>query len=366
MAIPVLVLGGGKIGRMVTHMLAWTNDFEVRVGDASEAAVGQLQKMLPQIEARVVNTESAAELDRALSGCAAVLSCAPYHCNPLIAERARAHGIHYLDLTEDVAVTEKVIKLAKGSRTALIPQCGLAPGFITIIAMHLMKPMQEVSDLRLRVGALPRYPSNMLKYNLTWSTEGLINEYCQLCEVVLDGELREVPPLENLETITIDGVEYEAFNTSGGLATLAATLRGKVRNVNYKSLRFPGHNHLIKFLLNDLQMRDRPEMLREIFDRCLPTTFHDQVVIFVSVTGQYRGRLTERVYARTVYHQTIRGENWSGIQITTAAGICGVLDLLLQGKLPPSGFVRQEQVDYELFVANRFGRWYSDQPPVDA
>ena len=358
---PLVVLGAGKIGRMVTNMLARTDDYRVRVGDQSDAAVQHLARQLPQVEGRVLDFDDSRQLDQILNGAAAVLACGPFHANPRIAERARAGNVHYLDLTEDVAVTEKVMELAKGAKSALIPQCGLAPGFITIVAMHLLKPMQDVTELRLRVGALPRFPSNMLKYNLTWSTEGLINEYCNLCEVVLDGELRMVPPMENLETVTIDGVEYEAFNTSGGLSTLAQSLAGKVRNVNYKSLRYPGHNHLIKFLLFDLQMRDRQELLREIFDRSLPTTFHDQVVVFVTATGMYRGRLTERVYARTIYHRTIYEENWSAIQITTAAGICGVLDLLLEGKLPQAGLVRQEQVDYEQFIKNRFGRWYAGE-----
>ena len=187
----------------------------------------------------------------------------------------------------------------------------------------------------------------------------MINEYCQPCEVIENGDLRSMMPLEGLETITIDGIEYEAFNTSGGLGTLAQTLHGKVKNVDYKSLRYPGHNYLIRFLMHDLQMRDNQEMLARIFERCLPTTFQDQVVIFVSATGMYRGRLTERTYARTVRHQEIDGQNWSGIQITTAAGVCGVLDLVLQGKLATRGLVRQEQVDYRAFIGNRFGRYYA-------
>ena len=355
----IVVFGAGKIGRMVTHLLARSGDYEVVLGDVDVAAAEAVQRKLPNVAARGVQFDRAPDIDKALAGAAAVLSCAPFHCNPLIAERARAAGVHYLDLTEDVHVTEKVMELAQGAKTAFIPQCGLAPGFITIIAMHLVGPMDQVTDLRLRVGALPRYPSNMLKYNLTWSTEGLINEYCNLCEVVLDGELRLVQPLENLETIAIDGIEYEAFNTSGGLGTLAETLRSRVRNVNYKSLRYPGHNHLIKFLLQDLRMRDRRDVLAEILDASLPTTFNDQVVIFVSAVGTFRGRLTERTYARTIYHREIDGENWSGIQITTAAGICGVVDLLLNGDLPQQGFVRQEQVAYEKFIANRFGKYYA-------
>lgn len=354
----IVVLGAGKIGRMVAHFLGQSGDYRVRVGDAQQQAVDLVVGSTPATEGQQVDFGSDADLDRVLDGAAAVISCAPYHCNPRIAARAKAKGVHYLDLTEDVEVTRQVQALAEGATTAFVPQCGLAPGFITICAVHLLEGMSELRDLRMRVGALPRYPSNMLRYNLTWSTEGLINEYCRPCEVVRDGEIRTVQPLENLETIVVDGVEYEAFNTSGGLGTLAASLAGEVRNVDYKSIRYPGHNYLIKFLLKDLQMEEHQDELRRIFERALPGTFQDQVVIFVSASGQFEGRLLERTFATTVDHQRIDDREWSGIQVSTAAGVCAVLDLLMQGHLPQQGFVRQEQVDYQRFIDNRFGRYY--------
>jgi saccharopine dehydrogenase-like NADP-dependent oxidoreductase len=355
----IAIIGAGKIGRMATHMLATCGDYRVRVGDSVAASLAHVQSAYPNVETHTFDFHDVAALDRILAGAKAVISCAPFHCNPLIAERARAAKVHYLDLTEDVAVTKRVLELSHGAETAFVPQCGLAPGFITIVATNLIAPMTEITDLRLRVGALPRFPDNQLRYNLTWSTEGLINEYCNPCEALMDGRLVTVPPMEHLESLVIDGVEYEAFNTSGGLGTLADTLRGRVRNVNYKTIRFPGHNKLMRFLLDDLRMRDHREELGRIFERALPTTYQDQIVIYVSATGQFRGRLTERIYAKTVLHKKIDGENWSGIQITTAAGVCAVLDLLVQGRIPQRGFVRMEQIQYEDFVANRFGQHYA-------
>jgi saccharopine dehydrogenase-like NADP-dependent oxidoreductase len=356
---PLVILGAGKIGRMVTHLMASSGDYAVRAGDVAQTAVDHLVRKYPQVKGQVVDFGSAQSLDAILKGAWAVISCAPYHCNPLIADRAKANGVHYFDLTEDVEVTHAVKQLAEGSKTVFAPQCGLAPGFITIVANHLMRSMTEVTDLHLRVGALPRYPSNRLKYNLTWSTEGLINEYCNPCEVVENGELTTVPPLEQLERLTIDGVDYEAFNTSGGLGTLAITLKDRVKNVNYKTIRFPGHCELMKFLLHDLQMQDQQGLLRDIFEKSLPQTFQDQIVIFVSATGRYLGRLTERTWAKTIYHQKIDSENWSGIQITTAAGVTGIVDMVKNGQLPQSGLLRMETVDYEQFLANRFGRYYA-------
>jgi saccharopine dehydrogenase-like NADP-dependent oxidoreductase len=355
----LVILGAGKIGRMVAHLMTSCGDYAVRVGDVAQPAVDHLTKKYPQVKGQVVDFGNAGSLDAILKGAWGVISCAPFHCNPRIAERAKANGVHYFDLTEDVEVTQQVKALAADSKTVFAPQCGLAPGFITITANHLMKSMTEVSTLRLRVGALPRYPSNRLKYNLTWSTEGLINEYCNPCESVEGGQLTTVPPLEQLERLTIDGVEYEAFNTSGGLGTLAITLKDRVRNVNYKTIRYPGHCELMKFLLHDLQMEEQQGLLRDIFEKALPTTFQDQIVIFVSATGKYHGRTTERTYAKTVYHQHIDGENWSGIQITTAAGVTGIVDMVRAGQLPTSGLLKMENVDYEQFLKNRFGKYYA-------
>jgi len=355
----VALIGAGKIGRMAAHLLASCGDYRVRVGDSHAASVEELARTYPNVSGQVFDFADTAALDRLLSGSAAVISCAPFHCNPLIAERAKAHGVHYLDLTEDVAVTKKVLELSKGARTAFVPQCGLAPGFITIVATHLIEGMDEVSDLRLRVGALPRYPDNALKYNLTWSTEGLINEYCNPCEALIDGKMTLVPAMEHLETILIDGVEFEAFNTSGGLGTLAETLAGRARNVNYKTIRYPGHQRLLKFLLDDLRMRDHRDELGRIFERSVPGTLQDQIVIYVSAIGSVRGRLMERAYANTVMHRTIDGHEWTGIQITTAAGVCAVLDLLLEGRIPQQGFVKMEQIAYADFIGNRFGKHYA-------
>jgi saccharopine dehydrogenase-like NADP-dependent oxidoreductase len=360
MTTSIAVLGAGKIGRMVAHFLGRTGGYQVRIGDVNGEAASMLAKRVGGgATGHQVDFDDERTLGPVLDGTAAVLSCCPFECNPFIAEQAVKYDIHYLDLTEDIETTRKVLEFEPKSNKALIPQCGLAPGFITITAMHLMKRLDTCESLKLRVGALPRYPSNMLKYNLTWSTQGLINEYANPCEVLRDGELQSVEALQGLEGLMVDGVEYEAFNTSGGLGSLCHSLKGQVKNINYKSIRYPGHNNYMRLLMNELRMTDHQKTLCEIFERALPTTFQDQVVVFVSATGKKYGTYTEYTYARTVHHQTIYNENWSAIQITTAAGICGVLDLLLEGKLPQKGFVRQEDVDHQAFITNRFGQYYA-------
>lgn len=355
----IALLGAGKIGRMVAHFLGTCGDYSLRIADANGAAAQALVPGLKHATGQALDFADEAAVSRFLDGAFAVVSCAPFFCNPLIARVCKQKGVHYLDLTEDVAVTKEVETLARGASVAFVPQCGLAPGFITIVANHLIAGMERIDELKMRVGALPRFPSNRLKYNLTWSTDGLINEYCHPCEALADGEFVTLPALENLERLTIDGVEYEAFNTSGGLGTFAATLKGRARNVNYKSIRYPGHNELMKFLLHDLRFGRDPKSLVSLFDAVLPGTEQDQIVIFVAATGVVGGKNLERTYAKTIYHQEIAGKSWSGIQITTAAGICAVLDLLAAGAIPDKGFVRQEDVPYGAFLENRFGKYYA-------
>ncbi len=355
----VLVLGAGKIGRMVVHLLQRSGDWVVTVADAQPAAATACSDQEPGSTGVSFAFDDCHALDRALRGQWAVVSCAPFHCNPLIAERARAAHVHYLDLTEDVAVTKAVKSLAEGASTAFAPQCGLAPGFVTIAATALAAGLNPVTELRLRVGALPRYPNNALKYNLTWSTAGLINEYCNPCEALHDGAPVLLPPLENLEHLTVDGVEYEAFNTSGGLGSLVESLAGKVQRVNYKTIRYPGHAALMKFLLHDLAFRDHREELERVFERAIPATNQDQCIVFVSAIGMEKGKLVKRTDARTITDREMNGRHWTAIQVTTAAGICAVLDLMANGKVAQHGFVRMEDVRLSDFLANRFGRLYA-------
>jgi saccharopine dehydrogenase-like NADP-dependent oxidoreductase len=230
----------------------------------------------------------------------------------------------------------------------------------------LTKTFDKLETVYMRVGALPLFPSNALKYNLTWSTDGLINEYCNPCEVIYDGRRIDVLPLEGLEEFSLDGVRYEAFNTSGGLGTLCESLDGRVRELNYKTVRYIGHRYLMHLLVKELRMRDRREVLKDILEHSVPVTFQDVVVTFCTVTGMRGGQLVQISDARKTYHQQVDGENWSAIQVTTAAGICTAVDLHFEGQLPNRGFVRQEEVDLDTFLANRFGRYYQDAGPTQA
>lgn len=354
----IVVVGAGKIGATIADMLAGTGDYKVTVVDRSAEQLKTLETANAVLVERL-DIEDDAALGKVLAGKFAVLSAAPFHLTTRIAEAASKTGTHYLDLTEDVASTRRVKELAHAAKSAFIPQCGLAPGFISIVANDLASHFDSLESVRMRVGALPQYPSNALNYNLTWSTDGVINEYCEPCEAIVEGELVEVPPLEEREEFSLDGITYEAFNTSGGLGTLAETLKGRVRTLNYRTIRYPGHAAIMKALLNDLGLRHRREVLKDILENALPATMQDVVVIFVTVSGMKNGRLMQETYANKVYSKRVGQVVRSAIQITTASGMCAVLDMLASGKLPAKGFVRQEDIGLEAFLANRFGRAYA-------
>ena len=271
-----------------------------------------------------------------------------------------------LDAEAEYDLFARIKQLAEGAPTAFMPQCGLAPGFIGIVAHHLAQGFDTLHEVKMRVGALPAFPTNALKYNLTWSVDGLINEYCHPCEAIRGGRNIEVLPLEGLEHFSLDGTEYEAFNTSGGLGTLCETWAGKVRNLDYKTVRYPGHRDLMQFLLGDLGLKGDQENLKAIMRKSMPATMQDVVLVFVTVSGMKNGVLLQEVFARKIFATRDGAQPLSAIQITTAAGICAAVDLFREGKLPQQGFVRQEQVALPDFLANRFGSAYQQSRQVES
>ena len=360
----ITLLGAGHIGQTIARLLAHSGDYQVTVVDRAEAALAKLAG--EPVATRCVETADPQALLGALRGQEAVINALPYHLALTAATAAREAGVHYFDLTEDVAATRAIKAMAEGSRTAFMPQCGLAPGFIGIVAHHLAKGFDTLHEVKMRVGALPAFPTNSLKYNLTWSVDGLINEYCHPCEAIHDGERLDMLPLEGLEHFSLDGTEYEAFNTSGGLGTLCETLDGRVRNLDYKSVRYPGHRAAMKMLLEDLQLRDDTETLKSILRRAVPATMQDVVLVFVTVSGLRGGHLVQEVFARKIFADRNEAAPLSAIQITTAAGICAAVDLFREGRLPQRGFIRQEQVALPLFLANRFGSAYRHGRQVES
>lgn len=357
----VLLLGAGKIGSLVSSLLTSSGDYRVHIGDLD---VESVRHRIPGVEVHQLDASSQTQLEALFNQQSfdAVISGLPFYCNPQVVDAAEKFQLCYFDLTEDVEVTRHVIRkshqLPGDSNVAFVPQCGIAPGFISIVAHDLMQKFDRLESVKMRVGALPVNQNNTLKYSLTWSTDGLINEYGNTCYGVENYQLMELLPLEGYETITIDGVQYEAFNTSGGLGTLADSYAGKLRSMNYKTLRYPGHCDNMRLLMNDLKLNDDRKTLKRILENAVPKTLQDVVIVYVSVLGYRSDNLFEENYLNKIYPQQINDEPWSAIQVSTASGLCGVVDIILNQGEQYRGLVRQEDIPLSQFLENRFARYF--------
>jgi len=355
----LVIIGAGRIGASIARLLDDSGDYEILLTDQNSHTLDAV-KLSDRVEKRRLKITDSLGLASTLLGYAAVVSACGYDINPIIAEATAEAGVSYFDLTEDNATTQAIKKIAERALPGqlFVPQCGLAPGFIGILGFHMAQQFDQLDHLKLRVGALPEFPNNNLMYNLTWSTEGLINEYCNPCYAIRAGQPVELTPLEGLETFSLDGTSYEAFNTSGGLGTLYETLQDQVSDLTYKTIRYKGHQYLMNFLINDLKLGEQRALLKQIFEKALAVTRQDVVLIMVTATGIINGKFMQITDSRKVYHGDVGDEHWGAIQITTAASLCTVLDLFFTGRLPAQGYVRQEQIDFNDFIQNRFAACY--------
>jgi saccharopine dehydrogenase-like NADP-dependent oxidoreductase len=297
-----------------------------------------------------------------LAGFDAVVSCLPYRLNTDVAAAACKSGLHYFDLTEDVQTTQAILRMSRTSRAVMAPQCGLAPGFIAIVGASLAQQFDRVRSIRLRVGALPQHPIGLLGYAFNWSPEGVVNEYLNDCEVIEDGQRKWVSPLEWLETIVIHGVQLEAFTTSGGLGTMCETYAGRVENLDYKTIRYPGHAVLMNFFFHELLMRqDRPRA-GEILVRAKPQVTEDVVYVHASAEGWKGETLSRDEFVRAFYPVEVAGRAWRAISWTTAASACAVVEMVSSGVLPGKGFLKQEEIPLAAFLKTANGRLFAGKP----
>ncbi|MBI2497014.1 MAG: saccharopine dehydrogenase NADP-binding domain-containing protein [Opitutae bacterium] len=348
------IIGAGKIGGTIATLLEsckFCNSVALADARANIDLTGLRKSRFVQVD-----VAKPAQLAAFVKGLDAIVNALPFYLNKAIASACAKAGVSYFDLSEDVNTTAFVQRLAgKFPRVTFMPQSGLAPGAINIVGGSLASSLDYVRLCEMRVGALPGDASNQMKYYLSWSTAGLINEYCQVGDALFGGKRVATMPLDGMERITIDGTEYEAFNTSGGVATMCETFAGKVQELNYKTMRYPGHRDLMKFLLHDLNLAPRQELVTQIFDQEVPLTENDVVVFYVNVVGRdTAGGLKQRSFIKKLHGAVIHGRKLNAIQLTTAAGICGVLELFARKKLGP-GFVRQESVSLENFLGTKWG-----------
>ncbi len=347
----IAVLGLGKVGALAAKLLHEAG-FHVTGIDMCEP-----RQKLP-FRHEQIDLTSADALMGAFTKVDAVLSCLPFSLNLGVATRAHGAGIHYFDLTEDVPTTAAIIKLSETSKGLMAPQCGLAPGFVGIVGASHVELFDTCRSIRMRVGALPQNPTGLMGYAFNWSAEGVVNEYLNDCEVIEEGQRKWVSAMEWLETIYIDGTQLEAFTTSGGLGTMCETYLGRVANIDYKTIRYPGHVELMNFFFHELLMREQRELAGEILVNAKPPVAQDIVYVHVASEGEIDGRLSRQEFVRAYRPRNIAGGQQTAIAWTTAGSVVAIIEMVRDGTVRNQGFLKQETVRLNDFLATKTGRLF--------
>lgn len=347
----VAVLGLGKVGHLVAELLTDT-DYEVTGYDVTLFPKKRYQTIK-------IDVNDLGNLHKNLKSFDAVISCLPYSFNIEVAKVAHSLKIHYFDLTEDVPTTKAIIDMSNSASSVMAPQCGLAPGFIAIVGASLAAKFTQVRSIKLRVGALPQHPTGLLGYAFNWSPEGVVNEYLNDCEVIENGTHKLVSPMEWIETLVIQGIQLEAFTTSGGLGTMCETYLGKVENLDYKSIRYPGHVKLMNFFFHELLMREDRLMAGTILTNAKPAVNDDVVFVHASCEGKKGKQLLRDEFVKAYYPVKIGRKVRRAISWTTAASVCAVVEMVTNGILPAKGFIKQEDIPLNEFLKTKNGRLYA-------
>lgn len=378
----VFIAGAGGIGRAVALLLANDRDLQcnIYIGDISESALHQAVEWitkgleLPR-NIRVVqmpDTGTDDDLEQIFHRADILLDCLPGRLAPSMAGFARQFHMHYVNLTEYVKETEEIVDIATGADTGFVLQTGLAPGFINVLGKQLFEQfcerhgVEKVEKITKRVGALTKYTQSPHYYGFTWSPVGVATEYIKDSIVLRDGQIRMLPSLSERETILIDGVRYEADLTSGGVADFPNALHDKTRDLDYKTIRYPGHYDWVQEVIAGIDEDDaRIRKLEQIMLEQIPAVEEDVVIIFASVTGRDRyGKLRSMQRSFRITPMKIGGQILRAIQATTAAPLAECARMLLTGD--ETGPIYQSNLDTERFMNGPIIRqvYFPDKLPV--
>ncbi len=299
----VLVLGSGQMGKGAAYDLVKQDsveqiilaDIDIKCAEALAKEVGD------RAVAEKVDAKNRDQLVKVFSKVDSVISAVSYTVNILHTEVAIETGTHMCDLGGGWTIVQKQLEMndqAKDAGVTVVPDCGLAPGMVSVLAREGIEYLDRTESVKIRVGGLQQEPRPPLNYSLIFSVEGLINEYIEPCVALRDGKITIEEPLVGFEEIVFPEPfgKLEAFNTSGGTSTLPHTYKGKVKELDYKTIRYPGHGHKMWCIMK-LGLMDNKEIdidgkkvsprrvLENLLEKNLPPSGKDVTLIRVTIDG---------------------------------------------------------------------------------
>jgi len=357
----VLILGAGRMSHgLVSDFLKNETGSKITIADINPATLQEIQSKFKsdRISVKEAEADNIFQLKPLFEEADGVISAVPYDYNPQLTKLAVENGCHFVDLGGNNTVVERQFRLhdeAKNAGVSIIPDCGLAPGMASVLAAYAMDQLARVDDVKIRVGGLPVDPKTPLKYKLVFSPHGLINEYIEQAVILEDGRITKRPSMTGLETLDFPSPfgHLEAFYTSGGTSTLPLTFEGQVTNLDYKTIRYPGHCSLMKSMI-DLGFTDKEKRFnyegkeydtRAVFEAMLSSLLDypsdDVVLIRVSAKGQKEGKEATIAYQAIEYGDKELG--LTAMMRTTAFPAAVVMQLILNSVISERGVLRQEK-----------------------
>lgn len=365
----IIIAGAGGIAEAVALILVeWsTVTPTIFIGNRTLSKAQNLVKWIEEgttrsctLKAFHLSEEVSEEMKDLFNQGDIILDCLPGDQAPKMANFAKDFKLHYANLTEYVAETDKIKELAKGATTGFILQTGLAPGYIDVLANHLFKEfcnefqVNKIDTLEFKVGALSKNAVAPHYYGFTWSPVGVATEYCKEAEVIRNYEKTKRPSLSERTSLIINGTTYEADLTSGGAADLPDALAGKVRSMDYMTIRFPGHYAWVEEQIKKISNSDQPiEALQLSMEQQIPHIEEDQIILYVAVQGKdAKGILRRREITKQILPQKIGKYQLRAIQTTTAVPLIQSAQLVLESQL--KGVLLQSQIDTKSFLNGSF------------
>jgi len=366
----ILVLGAGRMGFGAAFDLIH-NSPDVSSVTIADSDLDKARSAAEKIGGDIIvkhfdaaNAEAAVDLMR---GHDSVISCVNYWYNLPLSLSAIKAGANFCDLGGNNYVVDDQLALdeqAKAAGVNIIPDCGLAPGMVSILAMHAAARFDAVDEIHIRVGGLPQDPQPPLNYQLVFSVEGLINEYIEAARVIRDGKITEVGSMTEIEELSFDGFPaLEAFQTSGGTSTLPDTFLGKIKELDYKTIRYAGHCEKFKTMI-DLGLCSSDEILadfqkvtpRKVFgallEKYLPADGPDLVLVRVEVVGSKKAVPGISRVRYDIVDKQDESTGLSAMMRTTAFPASIIAQMMAKGDVLVNGAVPQEKaIDPEKFVA---------------